>query len=83
MFRHLLAFLLMLLAPGWMRDRTPDEKHFYRRFFTRRHRAKRSKAKLLWIAALCLMLFFPYPPLMVALLLFTTFITFSLMDESN
>ncbi len=83
MFRHLLIFLLLLLAPGWMRDQTPDRDHFYRRLFTARHRAKRSRAKSLWILAFFLMLFFPYPPLMVALLLFTTFITFSLLDESN
>jgi hypothetical protein len=66
-----------------MRDRTPDSDHFYRRFFTAKHRAKRSKAKLIWIAVLFLLILFPYPPLIVSLLLFTTFLTFSLLDESN
>jgi len=83
MLLHLLEFLFFLVAPGWMQDRTPDEKHFYRRFFTKKHRAKRSKAKLLWIGMLSLMLLFPYPPLIVTMFLFTTFLTFSLMDETN
>ncbi|WP_299182916.1 hypothetical protein [uncultured Neptuniibacter sp.] len=83
MFRHLLNFSLWLLAPCWMRNRTPDETHFYRRLFTAKHRAKRSKAKLLWISVLTVMLFFPYPPVVFTLFLFTTFLTFSLMDESN
>jgi hypothetical protein len=83
MYRHLLAFLITLVSPVWMQDRTPDENHFYRRFFTKKHRAKRSKAKLLWIGVLLLILMFPYPPLIVSMLLFTTFLTFSMMDESG
>lgn len=83
MFRHLLRFILLLLSPTWMRDKTPDEAHFYRRLFTAKHKAKKDKAKLLWIAVLLVILIFPYPPLIVATLLFTTFLTFSLMDESN
>ena len=83
MLSELIDFYCMLLAPAWMRDRTPDETHFYRRFFTAKYRAKRNKAKWLWIGMLALMLCFPYPPLMLAVLLFTTFLTFSLLDESN
>ncbi|MGI1670556.1 MAG: hypothetical protein K6L74_09565 [Neptuniibacter sp.] len=83
MFRHILAFAFLLFTPVWMQDHTPDEKHFYRRFFTKKHRAKRSKAKQLWIGMLLLMLLFPSPPLIVSMLLFTTFLTFSLMDESG
>jgi len=83
MYRHLLGFFISLWSPVWMQDQTPDETHFYRRVFTKKHRVKRSKAKLLWIGMLLLMLFFPYPPLIVSLLLFTTFLTFSLMDESG
>ncbi|MAY41648.1 MAG: hypothetical protein CMI05_04940 [Oceanospirillaceae bacterium] len=83
MFRYLLAFYSWFLAPQWMQNRTPDYDHFYRRFFTAKHKAKRSIAKLIWIAALLLLLFFPYPPLIVSLLLFTTFISFSLLDESK
>lgn len=83
MFAYLIDFYFLLFVPSWMQDRTPDESHFYRRFFTAKHRAKRSKAKWLWIGMLSLMACFPYPPVMVAMLLFTTFLTFSLLDESN
>ncbi|MGH1462700.1 MAG: hypothetical protein ACRBB6_11740 [Neptuniibacter sp.] len=83
MFRHLLSFLVHRISPVWMHDHTPDEGHFYRRFFTAKHKAKRGKAKLLWIGGLLFILLFPYPPLIVATLLFTTFLTFSLMDESS
>ena len=83
MFRHLCIFTLLLMAPAWMRDRTPDENHFYRRLFTVKHRAKKARARQLWIAVLLFLLLFPYPPLIVAMLLFTTFLTFSLLDESN
>lgn len=83
MFRPLFCFALLLLAPAWMRDRTPDENHFYRRFFTAKHRAKKAKAKRLWIGVLLLLLLFPHPPLIVTMLLFTTFLTFCLLDESN
>lgn len=83
MWRHLISFILAFLKPSWMQDKTPDASHFYRRLFTSKHRAKRAKARLLWIGVGGLMLAFPYPPLIIALSLFTTFITFSLMDESN
>ncbi|WP_415881612.1 hypothetical protein ACMXYX_10400 [Neptuniibacter sp. QD72_48] len=83
MVNHLFNFFLMLLAPEWMRDQTPDKDHFYRRLFTAKHRAKRNKIKLLWICVLSLCVLFPFPHAIAALVLLTTFITFSWLDESN
>lgn len=80
---HLVNFLFMLLAPAWMRDQTPDKDHFYRRRFTVKHRAKKARIKLLWIVVAIICLIFPYPHIITVLLLLTTFVTFSWLDESN
>lgn len=73
----------MLMTPVWMRDKTPDKDHFYRRLFTAKHRAKKNKIKFLWIFVLSLCLVLPSPHVIFALVLLTTFISFSWLDESN
>ena len=83
MFSELIGFYLMLLTPAWMQDRTPDETHFYRRFFTAKYQAKKEKIKWLWIATCTVLLCFPYMPLRLTQALFSTFLTFSFLDESN
>ena len=83
MFIYLVEFSLSLLLPQWMHDQQPDEQHFYRRMFTKKHQKKRSAVKLLWIAMCCIWLVFPYPFLVISSGLFTTFLAFSLMDESG
>ncbi len=82
MLLHLIAFVLYRLSPVWMQDRTPDEKHFYRRLFTEKHRAKRKAVKYIWLSAASLLILFPSVPLMVFIGLLSTFLSFSLLDES-
>ena len=82
MFKYFVLFHCWLAAPNWMRDHTPDQDHFYRRLFTAKHKAKRRKVKSIWITALSVLLLFPSPPIIVATLLFTTFLSFSYLDES-
>lgn len=83
MYRYLIAFLMTLVLPNWMQDKHPDEQHFYRRKFTSKHRAKRHKVKSLWIGSGLIALLFPLPAVLVTVFLFTTFLSFSLMDESG
>ena len=83
MYRYLIAFLMTLVLPNWMQDKRPDAQHFYRRKFTSQYRAKRKQVKSLWIGSGLLALLFPLPAAWVTLFLFTTFLSFSLMDESS
>ncbi|MDI3325492.1 hypothetical protein QKW35_14005 [Pontibacterium granulatum] len=83
MFSHWLKFLLMLLAPGWMQDRTPDESHFYRRQFTSDHRKKRKKVRYIWLSAASVCLLQPSLPMFIFVGLLSTFLSFSLLDESS
>ena len=83
MFSHLLRFLLSLLFPYWMQDQTPDQHHFYRRVFTRKHRARVKRLYLLWLVAMGIVLIFPSLPLLIIVTLFTSFISFSFLDEAS
>lgn len=77
-----LLLLLTLLKPAWMQRKDPDEEHFYRRTFTKRYQAKLRLVKNLWIVSGLLMLAFPLLPFIASLGLFTTFISFSILDET-
>lgn len=65
----------------WMRDKTPDETHFYRRGFTRRYQRRKNRIKDLWIGCSILALFNPIPAFLAILLIFCSFITFAFLDE--
>lgn len=77
-----LLWLLSFIKPDWMASKEPDEKHFYRRTFTRKYRRKRQLVKNLWIASGLVMLAYPLVPFIASLGLFMTFISFSILDES-
>ncbi|WP_027857657.1 hypothetical protein [Marinobacterium jannaschii] len=83
MFAHLLRFLISLMFPHWMQDQTPDQNHFYRRVFTSRHKARVKRLYLLWLGAMSIVLIFPSLPLLIIVTLFTTFISFSFLDEAS
>ncbi|MDO6564917.1 hypothetical protein Q4488_16165 [Amphritea sp. 1_MG-2023] len=78
----LICFYLQLLLPDWMSNRYPDGDHFYRRRFTAAYKARLRWAYRLWLGSALLMLTLPSPPIIIGLGLFTTFISFSLLDES-
>ena len=60
-----------------------DPNHPYKRLFTERYLAKKRIVKGIWIASGLLMLSFPLLPFVVTLGLFTTFLSFSILDESR
>lgn len=77
----LLRFYLHLLLPEWMDNQHPDSRHFFRRKFTPAYRARLRCVRRLWLGSGLLMLALPIPPVVISLGLFTTFISFSLLDE--
>lgn len=80
---ELLRFMLTLVLPDWMQNRQPDEAHFYRRKFTRAYRAKKQRVAVLWCGSGLLMLLIPVPAFVITTSLLTTFISFSLLDETS
>lgn len=77
----LIRFYLQLLLPEWMRDNRPDSRHFFRRKFTEAYKARLRWAYRIWLGSALLMLAIPSPPVIIGLGLFTTFLSFSLLDE--
>lgn len=65
----------------WMQNQTPDDKHFYRRGFTRQYLARKRRLKELWIGSGALALSFPVPAFLVILGLLCCFISFAFLDE--
>ncbi len=85
--RDEIKFLLMLYwpqRPRFQRLQPPstDENHPSARLLSKRYRAKKRIVRGLWIATGLMMLSFPLLPFMVTLGLFTTFLSFSILDES-
>ncbi|MCV6610087.1 MAG: hypothetical protein OIF55_04870 [Amphritea sp.] len=80
---ELIRFYLQLLLPQWMQNREPDKRHFHRRRLTPVYRRKRRKVAALWTAAGLLMLLIQAPSFIISASLLTTFISFSLLDETE
>lgn len=68
--------------PPWLLSEIPSRSHFHRRRLTRVYRKKQRLVRALWFGALLVMLALPILPLVVAISLFTTFISFSILDET-
>lgn len=66
----------------WMKNKTPDSTHFYRRGFTATYLARKRRLKDLWIASGLLALALPAPAFWVILALFCALISFAFLDES-
>lgn len=75
-------FMRFFLLP-WMKNKTPDEHHFYRRGFTPNYIAKKKKIKDLWIGGSVLALIYPVPAVLTMIALFCCFITFAFLDEGS
>ncbi len=74
--------ILLLYWPELYERRQPDENHPYRRLFTPRYLARKKIVRGIWIATGSMMLIFPQLPFVITLGLFTTFLSFSILDES-
>lgn len=72
-----------LWQPEWMERDQPDARHFHRRRFTRRYRKRQKVVERVWLVAATLLFFFPSPPLAVGGILFSTFLSFCILDESD
>ena len=60
----------------------PDENDSHLRRYTRSYRIKRNWVKNLWIGASLLMICFPLLPFVLGLGLFTSFLSFAILDET-
>lgn len=79
---HFLDTLKAAMMPQWASLKSPDAKHFYRRKFTDQYARKKRQVKHLWISALLLVLFFPTLPLLISMVMFTSFLSFCILDET-
>lgn len=83
MRRMLGSKIIVWLLPDWALTATADPNHAHGRRFTRAYRRKQSIVKSMWIASGLVMLAFPLLPLIAGLSLFTTFMAFVVLDETN
>jgi len=88
MLKDFIVFYNDLLAqtlwqPAWLKSEEPDELHFHRRRFTESYRLKQRKVRTLWLISSTVMLIFPLPAIIASLSLFTVFLSFSLLDETD
>lgn len=77
----MLKFIEWLL-PEWALSPDADPTHSHRRRYTAIYKRKQNIVKNIWISAGLVMLALPAIPLVVALALFTTFISFVVLDET-
>lgn len=63
--------------------RSPDEYHFHRRRFTQKYRNKQKVVRSLWFSMSLVVLAFPVPHVAVFVALFTTFLSFCILDETE
>lgn len=60
----------------------PSDHHYYRRY-TSRYKKKIAIVKNIWMTAGVTLAVFPYLPLFITLVMLTTFISFSVLDETE
>ena len=81
-----IRFYLTLLRDNLSRQPAPpvkpDPNHYHRRRFTAKYRRKQGIVKSLWISSGVVMLCFPVAPFVMGLGLFTTFLSFVILDET-
>ncbi|WGL17081.1 hypothetical protein PVT68_01980 [Microbulbifer bruguierae] len=86
MFWMLLRFYCTLLIrnflPGESEIALPDDNDSHLRRYTYHYRVKRNWVKNLWIGSSLLMICFPLLPFVLGLGLFTSFLSFAILDET-
>jgi hypothetical protein len=75
--------LLKQFLPQAVHDCSPDANHPHRRRFTKGYHRRMSRVKNLWLVTLSSWLFIPLPPFWVASGLFTTLLSFAVLDETG
>ena len=82
----LLRFYCTLLVRSFLPQENeialPDENDSHLRRYSRAYRIKRTWVKNLWIGASLLMICFPLLPFVLGLGLFTSFLSFAILDET-
>ena len=75
------------LMPGWYKREFVDTKHaqkhaHYRRT-TKKYKMRKKIVRTVWTGTGMLVLAFPTPPIMVGALLFSTCLSFAILDETD
>lgn len=88
MLKALLSFYGFLILqsswrPLWMESQEPDKEHFHRRRFTENYRRRKQIVERVWLFTGLLLLTFPSPPLAVVGVMLATFVSFSILDETE
>lgn len=71
------------ILPDWANSRCGDPSHSHGRRYTRTYRKKKEIVKSVWLGSGLVMLAFPALPLVAALGLLTTFLSFVILDETK
>lgn len=82
LLRFYCTLLVRSFTPRESEIALPREDDDHLRRYSRRYRVKRSWVKNLWIGSSLLMLCFPLLPFMLAVGLFTSFLSFAILDET-
>lgn len=77
-----LSKLYMRMLPDKLADRRPDPLSPHRRRFTAAYRRKRAVVKKIWAGAGLIVLMHPTVATLIIVGLFTTFLSFTVLDET-
>lgn len=78
-----MAIIIKWWTPDIRKDKSPDPKHSYRRTFTPKYIKKKKYLYYVWCSVLVSMLIIPSLAYAFASALFTTFISFMILDEMD
>lgn len=78
-----MAIIIHWLTPDIRKDRSPDANHSYRRTFTPKYIKKKKYLYYVWCTVLVSMLIIPSLAYMLVSALFTTFLSFMILDEMD
>ncbi|TPE48445.1 hypothetical protein FJM67_13290 [Maribrevibacterium harenarium] len=82
-----LQLLLIQIMPSWYQipllDETAAHRHAHFRRTTKTYRRKRKLVRNLWTGTGIFMVAFPSPPTLIGALLFSTCLSFAILDESE
>ena len=75
--------LIEWLMPDWAQSTCPDPSHCHGRRLTAHYKKKQGVVKNLWIGAGLVMLLVATLPFVFSAILFTTFLSFVILDETE
>ena len=82
MMLNFIKWVYKLITPNWAIYRHPDPNHFFKRRFTTRYKQKQQRVKNVWIIMGCVIVICPVIQFIVPILLFTSFVSFCILDET-